>query len=125
MTYIITRMCRDCVDMGCVEVCPVECIYTLRPDSEAALPAQLYIHPTECINCGACEPECPWGAIYEELELPVELAKDAEINANCEVKPQHFDVAKMTRDEHGRLVLKPQPTPQQVAANRARWGLDP
>jgi ferredoxin len=27
MTYIITRLCRDCVDTGCVAVCPVDCIY--------------------------------------------------------------------------------------------------
>ena len=25
----------------------------------------LYIHPEECIDCGACEPECPNNAIYE------------------------------------------------------------
>ena len=27
MAYIITRLCRDCVDTGCVAVCPVDCIY--------------------------------------------------------------------------------------------------
>jgi ferredoxin len=125
MTYIITRMCRDCLDTGCVEVCPVECIYTLRPDADPELPAQLYIHPTECINCGACEPECPWSAIYEDMELPSALADDAVVNATCESQPELFEVAAMARDEHGRLVHKPQPTAEQIAANRARWGLEP
>ena len=30
----------------------------------------LYIHPEECIDCGACEPECPVEAIYPEDEVP-------------------------------------------------------
>src|SRR5678816_4093639 len=25
MAWVITRLCRDCVDMSCVEVCPVDC----------------------------------------------------------------------------------------------------
>ncbi|MDZ7312722.1 MAG: ferredoxin family protein [candidate division KSB1 bacterium] len=30
----------------------------------------LYIHPQECIDCGACEPECPVEAIFPESEVP-------------------------------------------------------
>ena len=26
MTYIITRLCRDCVDTACVAVCPTHCM---------------------------------------------------------------------------------------------------
>ena len=33
---------------------------------------QLYIDPEECIDCGACEPECPVEAIFEETEVPAE-----------------------------------------------------
>jgi ferredoxin len=33
---------------------------------------QLYIDPDECIDCGACEPECPVEAIFEETEVPAE-----------------------------------------------------
>ena len=51
MPYVISSACTTSKDRTCVEVCPVDCIY------EAA--DQLYIHPTECIECGACEPECP------------------------------------------------------------------
>jgi ferredoxin len=28
----------------------------------------LYIHPEECIDCGACVPACPVAAIYDGVE---------------------------------------------------------
>src|SRR6202011_4494573 len=31
-----------------------------------------YIHPDECIECGACEPECPVNAIFNESAVPDE-----------------------------------------------------
>ena len=69
MPYVISRLCIDCVDQACVEVCPVECIYELKDAPTPARPNMLYIHPTECISCGACEPECPWQAIFEDREI--------------------------------------------------------
>ena len=27
MTWVITKLCQDCLDESCVEVCPVDCIY--------------------------------------------------------------------------------------------------
>jgi ferredoxin len=45
-----------------VEVCPVDCIY----EGET----MLYIHPEECIDCGACEPVCPVKAIFAEVRGP-------------------------------------------------------
>ena len=30
----------------------------------------LYIHPAECIDCGACEPACPVEAIRPQQRLP-------------------------------------------------------
>jgi ferredoxin len=74
MAYIITRLCRDCVDTGCVAVCPVDCIYEYTGGDKLAFPNQLYIHPDECIDCGACEPECP-EKTFEEVAVP-ELFKD-------------------------------------------------
>lgn len=62
MTYIIAEPCIGVKDRACVDVCPVECIY----DGED----QLYIKPEECIDCGACEPECPVTAIFEESAVP-------------------------------------------------------
>ena len=35
-----------------------------------------------CINCGACEPECPVDAIYDEDYAPEDMEKFIEINAN-------------------------------------------
>ena len=64
MTYIIVghEPCIDIEDRSCVDVCPVDCIH------EAA--RMLVIDPDECIDCGACEPECPVEAIFPEDALP-------------------------------------------------------
>jgi ferredoxin len=120
MTYVVTRICVDCLDKGCVEVCPVECIYELRGEPTPALPNMLYIHPTECIDCGACEPECPWEAIYEDQEMPPEFQADVAKNVVCESDPSLFRVAKLGRDEAGEIVRKSMPTTEQVKANRER-----
>jgi ferredoxin len=68
MTYVITQPCIDVKDKSCVDVCPVSCIY-LKTDE---LDRKLYIHPDECIDCGACEPECPVSAIFEQSAVPSE-----------------------------------------------------
>ena len=62
MPYVITEACVGTKDKACVDVCPVDCIY----EGEQ----QLYIHPDECIDCGACEPECPVTAIFPEEDVP-------------------------------------------------------
>ena len=43
----------------------------------------LYIHPDECIDCGACEPVCPVEAIYYEDDVPEQWAD--YYTANVEV----------------------------------------
>lgn len=73
MTYVIGEPCIDVLDRGCVDECPVDCIYE---GSRA-----LYIHPDECIDCGACEPVCPVTAIYYEDDLPQEFEPYLEDNA--------------------------------------------
>ena len=73
MPYVIAEPCVDVKDKSCVEACPVDCIYEIDD--------QLVINPEECIDCGACEPECPVEAIFEESELPEEWNKYTEINA--------------------------------------------
>jgi formate hydrogenlyase subunit 6/NADH:ubiquinone oxidoreductase subunit I len=121
MPYVVTRLCIDCLDRGCVEECPVECIYELREPTDNSLPRMAYIHPTECINCGACESACPWGAIFEDRELPMPYHSDGELNAAPERNPQQFKVAKPQIDSEGRLVVLPKPSREQVAANQAKW----
>jgi ferredoxin len=75
MTYVIAEPCIDVLDLSCVSVCPVDCIHT---DDAADM---YYIDPDECIDCGACEPECPVNAIYPEDSLPAEWAGYAAIDA--------------------------------------------
>jgi NAD-dependent dihydropyrimidine dehydrogenase PreA subunit len=72
MAYVITEACVNVKDKACVDVCPVDCIY------EGA--DQLYIHPDECIDCGACEPECPVTAIFPEEDVPADHAASIEKN---------------------------------------------
>jgi NAD-dependent dihydropyrimidine dehydrogenase PreA subunit len=72
MPYVITEACIGTMDRSCVDVCPVDCIY------EGA--EQLYINPDECIDCGACEPECPVTAIFPEDGVPPELTRYVQIN---------------------------------------------
>lgn len=62
MTFVIANPCVDMLDKSCIEECPVDCIY------EGG--RMMYIHPDECIDCGACEPACPVEAIFFEDDLP-------------------------------------------------------
>lgn len=117
MTWIITRLCRDCLDLTCLDVCPVECIVERRdgaPDGD--WPNQLYIAPSECIDCGACEPECPWDAIFEEVAVPPALSSDIALNYAIEADREHFEVpTRPKKAEH--------PTEDERAANRHKWGV--
>ena len=74
MTYVIAAPCIDVMDRGCVEECPVDCIY------EGA--RSLYIHPDECIDCGACEPVCPVDAISYESDVPARWEEFIDDNAH-------------------------------------------
>ena len=38
----------------------------------------LYIHPEECIDCGACVPACPVAAIYESIDATPSHQKDLD-----------------------------------------------
>lgn len=84
MTYIITSPCVDVCDTACVSVCPVDCIYELEDteleEDDAAHKNMLYIHPQECIDCGACEPECPVDAIFPEDEVPEDEQEFIDFN---------------------------------------------
>jgi ferredoxin len=42
----------------------------------------LYIDPEECIDCGACVPECPVEAIFDEAQLPDDQRQWLKINAD-------------------------------------------
>ena len=72
--YVVCAPCRDCKYTDCVTVCPVDCFYQ---DEN-----MLYIDPLECIDCGACVPECPVEAIYRESEVPSQWTEYIQLNAD-------------------------------------------
>ena len=82
MTYVIAEPCVNTKDTACVEVCPVDCIHPTKDEPEFEEAKLLYIDPDECIDCGACEPECPVDAIFDEAELPEKWAEYTKINAD-------------------------------------------
>jgi len=73
MAYVIGEACLGSKDQSCIEVCPVDCIFEAE--------RMLVIAPDECIDCGACVPECPVEAILPEEQLPPEGLPFIEINA--------------------------------------------
>src|SRR6266540_671810 len=74
MTYVIAEPCIDVKDKSCIEECPVDCIY--EGDR------MLYIHPDECVDCGACEPVCPVEAIYYEDDVPDQWKEYTKANVD-------------------------------------------
>jgi ferredoxin len=94
MSYIIGNKCVGVCDTACVTVCPVDCINgpidiagmgleveKMTKDQLKGL--QLYINPEECIDCGACVPECPVDAIFEDEESTAKAeGSDESVNKN-------------------------------------------
>ncbi len=78
MTHVITAACIGAKhkELSCTEVCPMNCIHGTAADDI------LYIDPEECIDCGACVPTCPREAILPEAEVPENLEKYIQINAD-------------------------------------------
>ncbi len=70
---MIAEPCIDIKDKSCIDVCPVDCIH----ESER----MLVIDADECIDCGACEPECPVEAIMPEDAVPEKWETFVRINA--------------------------------------------
>jgi len=82
MPFIITDPCIETKDSACVDVCPVDCIHPRKDEPEFAETTMLYIHPEECIDCGAYVPACPVAAIYESVDATPSSQKDL-IEANA------------------------------------------
>ena len=116
MPWVVTRLCRECVDQACVEVCPVDCIYESTGEDKKAFPNQLYIDPEECIDCGVCEPECPWEAIFEDERVPEVFKDDVALNAKIVDTKDDFEVPEVTEKET--------PSTEDVAANKTKWGYE-
>ncbi len=81
MAFVITEACIGTKDASCVKVCPVDCIHPAPTEEGFDTTDQLYIDPEVCIDCGACEPECPVTAIFAEEDVPEHLKSYIEKNA--------------------------------------------
>ena len=99
MAYVIAEPCVSVCDTACVEVCPMDCIHgPLEVDGqgeevktlESVQGLQLYINPDECIDCGACEPECPVGAIFYDDDVPEKWSEFIEKNKAFFEEAQFF-----------------------------------
>lgn len=100
MAYVVTDACIRCKYMDCVEVCPVDCFY----EGEN----MLVISPSECIDCGVCEPECPAEAILPDTEPGLESwlelnAKYAAVWPNITTKGTPPADADEFKDVKGKL----------------------
>ena len=112
-TYIITELCADHLDISCVEACPVDCIYLYDGDDTSIPTDQLLIDPDECIDCGACEPVCPWEAIFPEAELPSIFKTDLALNAR---------IVDEVREIPTRSPDVQEPSPSEVEENKIQHG---
>ena len=109
MTYVVAEPCINCKFTDCVDVCPVDCFYEGQNF--------LVIHPDECIDCGACVPECPVEAIFSEDDLPEKWSEYTELNAkyaelwpNIDGKQDQMDIADEWREvEEKRDKLSEEP----------------
>ncbi|HZP75060.1 MAG TPA: DUF3470 domain-containing protein [Pseudolabrys sp.] len=60
MPYVVTEDCIRCKYMDCVIRCPVNCFH----EGEN----MLVIDPVACIDCAACEVNCPVSAIVSDVD---------------------------------------------------------
>jgi len=88
MTHIVTSLCLR--DLGCIDVCPVECMVPGKPESEWPW---IYIDPDSCIDCGACVPECPFDAIFPEDEVPEAYEASGGENINKVGLSGHYEAS--------------------------------
>ena len=105
MTYVIALPCVDLKDKACIDECPVDCIY--EGDR------MLYIHPDECVDCGACEPVCPVEVtISYEDDVPDKWTDYYTVNveffANLGSPGGGSRVGRIGRDHPAVAVLPPQ-----------------
>ena len=64
-----------------MSVCPVDCIHPRKDEAAFETAEMLFIHPDECIDCGACVPACPVDAIFSLDETPRKWGHYIAVNA--------------------------------------------
>src|SRR5260370_27461892 len=90
MAYVIAEPCIGTKDTACVDVCPVDCIHPRKDEPNFESETQLYIHPTECIDCVASVPVCPATAIFALEALPQKSQSFTPINAHLYAKKPNY-----------------------------------
>lgn len=78
MPYVIIGKCLEEVYAQCVDACPVDCIHPGQHQGKAFM----VIDPNDCIECDACLPACPIGAIVATADEDPEFTK-----INAELAP--------------------------------------
>ncbi|WP_436715109.1 ferredoxin family protein [Roseiconus lacunae] len=95
MPYVVTESCIGLACRECVAACPEDCFYFVPgaahlpgvgfllagTDQGGMRTGMLMIHPDQCIDCGACETECPVEAIFEDTSVPEASEEFIGINA--------------------------------------------
>src|ERR1043165_9738477 len=70
--YVIDPLlCTECVGFHDYEACAAVCRNKELINKFGVFTAMATMITSECINCGACEPECPNNAISQSEELYV------------------------------------------------------
>ena len=107
---VITDPCIGTKDTACVDVCPGDCIHPKKDEEEFEAATILYVHPEECIDCGACVPACPVTAIYGSVEaVPESQAMFIEANdvyrlGEPEAMEQAEDIVKAHMESRSDLL---------------------
>src|SRR5438067_1171526 len=95
MAYVVCEPCYECKYTDCVTVCPTDCFYQ---DEH-----MLYIDPGACIDCGACAPECPVEAIYDEAGVPARWAPYVRLNAERALAARAGGTSNITQKQEPKL----------------------
>ena len=75
--YTVTDECRGCIAHRCYSACPKKCISFDKN-------LQAHINKEECVNCGMCAKNCPYGAISFKTRPCEKACKQKAISAGEE-----------------------------------------
>ena len=102
MPRVITSLCLR--DSSCTVVCPVDCIKLGLPIEEYPT---YYINADECIDCGACETECPNAAIFEKDAVPAEFTARGGERISMPASSAGFNESWAGKDRQSEAVKLP------------------
>lgn len=80
MAYVIAQPCIKTKAAACVPECPCDAIHPTPDETDFSTAPQLFINPSDCIDCGMCVEACPVKAIFPEEDLPEEWREFKSLN---------------------------------------------